>query len=289
MDNFRIWSNNINSIGVSTDKPEFRGFCHDLAPFGIDIMALQETNLNTGLYSHRMTVKSILQQEFGTVKMITACTPLRSTTAYKPGGVLLAALGDCAHRVIATEAEPMGRWCSMTLTGKNQQLLKVYCVYQSVEHSDTSGIVSNQTYFAQQWEMLKTAGIPQPKPRQQLIADLSKDLQASANKSTRFIVLGDFNETIGKNPSLMASVCSQFNLVYIYQIAPSSALQASIVMDIVPMTWLRCTPPDPRRTVWGMLEVVTVVLSMRTRGTCEAGMKGISVTGCQPGWAGWDS
>eukprot|EP00980_Cylindrotheca_fusiformis_P014650 scaffold3984_cov87-Cylindrotheca_fusiformis.AAC.1 len=97
-DHFRIWSNNINSIGVSTVKPEFRGFCHDLAPFGIDIMALQETNLNTGLYSHRMTVKSILQQEFGTVKMITACTPLRSTMAYKPGGVLLAALGDCAHR-----------------------------------------------------------------------------------------------------------------------------------------------------------------------------------------------
>eukprot|EP00980_Cylindrotheca_fusiformis_P012921 scaffold3229_cov140-Cylindrotheca_fusiformis.AAC.1 len=88
----RIWSNNVNLIGTDMGKPAFRSLCHDLSPYEVDVIALQETNLNTGLYDHREQVKNILQQEFGTVKMIMACTPLRSSTAYKPGGVLLAAL-----------------------------------------------------------------------------------------------------------------------------------------------------------------------------------------------------
>eukprot|EP00980_Cylindrotheca_fusiformis_P012818 scaffold3153_cov92-Cylindrotheca_fusiformis.AAC.2 len=145
--------------------------------------------------------------------MIMACTPLRlSSTAYKPGGVLTA-LGDCAHRVVATDADPFGRWCSMTITGKNQQLMRIYSIYQCVDQSSMSGIVGAQTYIAQQWELLKASGITQPQPRrQQLIQDLQKELQAIRN-NTHLVLLGDFNKTIGRDPTLMATICSRQNLV----------------------------------------------------------------------------
>eukprot|EP00980_Cylindrotheca_fusiformis_P019192 scaffold6520_cov240-Cylindrotheca_fusiformis.AAC.1 len=84
--------------------------CHELlAQFDLDVIAIQETNLHTGIFRHRDRVNNILKQEFGIVKMITACSPVQTDTAYKPGGVLLAVVGPSAHRVVSTNADPYGR------------------------------------------------------------------------------------------------------------------------------------------------------------------------------------
>eukprot|EP00980_Cylindrotheca_fusiformis_P026659 scaffold16811_cov98-Cylindrotheca_fusiformis.AAC.1 len=100
----------------------------------------------------------------------------------------------------------------MTITGKQHQLLQVYCIYQSVDQTNTSGIVGEKTYFSQQWEVLHGMGVSQPQPRTRLIQDLQKEL-CNLPSDRRFILLGDFNETIGRDPNLMASICSRHNLV----------------------------------------------------------------------------
>eukprot|EP00980_Cylindrotheca_fusiformis_P009601 scaffold2123_cov96-Cylindrotheca_fusiformis.AAC.14 len=190
---------------------EFRSLCHELAQYDLDVLALQETNLNTGEFRHRDKLKEILQQEFGMVKLVTACTPIRTDSAYKPGGVMLAIVGPSTHRVVETKADPYGRWCSATLTGKDHRLIHIYSIYQSVDQPD--GFSGTRTYYDQQWEILKMADHTDPKPRQQLIDDLSAELRQRRKPQTDFILLGDFNETVGMDMTLMASICASFQLV----------------------------------------------------------------------------
>ncbi len=98
-----------------------------------------------------------MQEVLGAVKMVAASSPISMDTAWKPGGVLLAAVVPCSHRVSQQSIDQMGRWCSLTLSGKDQTMVRFYNIYQCVEANITN--VGPSTYFAQQWSMLRQKGI----------------------------------------------------------------------------------------------------------------------------------
>jgi hypothetical protein len=127
-----------------------------------------------------------------------SCSHLETDTHFKPGGVLIAALGQCAHRVTNTSRDPLGRWCSITLTGRDDKVLRLYSAYLSL---------------AQQWHLLRLLGHDEPNPRQQLITDLKAELLIGQQQGLQFILLGDFNEVIGINPVLMASIRGELDLI----------------------------------------------------------------------------
>jgi endonuclease/exonuclease/phosphatase family metal-dependent hydrolase len=207
-DGLRIWSNNINTLSLSNDMASFRELCDRLNTHNVDVIALQEINLDTTQYQVTQKILRILKETFGAVKLVTASTPVQKDTTWKPGGVLLAVVGSCSHRVTSTQRDPIGRWCSITLACRNKQSIRIYSAYQCVDvrHS------GENTYYTQLWRLLRDTGERFPIPRKRFISDLRAELISVQRADTTFIVLGDFNETIGTDPDLMASICSSIGL-----------------------------------------------------------------------------
>jgi hypothetical protein len=176
----------------------------------VDIIALQELNLDTTQFQVRQQIFLVLRETFGSVKMITASTPVTKANTSKPGGVLLAIVGSCSHRVTTTHRDPFGRWCSATLAGRNQQDIRIYSAYQCVD--DDIRYTGTNTYYAQLWRLFRDKDHRYPQPRRRFIKDLHAELLALKHDGISLIVLGDFNETIGTSPALMASICSSIGL-----------------------------------------------------------------------------
>jgi hypothetical protein len=55
-------------------------------------------------------------------------------------------------------------------------------------------------------------GVTSPDPRQRFIADLRRDLQHRIRNHEAIILAGDFNERLGDDPNLLASICGEFDL-----------------------------------------------------------------------------
>jgi hypothetical protein len=86
----------------------FRELCDCLHTHKVDIIALQELNLDTTQFQVRQQILNVLRETFGAVKMVTASTPVQKETTLKPGGVLLAMVGNCSHQVTNTTRDPFG-------------------------------------------------------------------------------------------------------------------------------------------------------------------------------------
>jgi hypothetical protein len=64
------------------------------------------------------------------------------------------------------------------------------------------------TVFSQQYRLLWPAAVTFPNPRQQCVADLQRAVAKSVANKEAIVIIGDYNEVLGKNAGLMASVCS---------------------------------------------------------------------------------
>jgi hypothetical protein len=105
----------------------------------------------------------------------------------------------------------LGRWCSVTLQAKDHRQLGFYSFYNSCKTTiEQSGI---HTIFAQQWHVLRQRGDKAPDPSIQAVNDLKHELAVHKQNARSICILGDFNEDVGSDPALTASVCCEFNFV----------------------------------------------------------------------------
>jgi exonuclease III len=56
------------------------------------------------------------------------------------------------------------------------------------------------------------AGVTHPNPRKQFIDDLQRTISQSVANHESVVIIGDYNEALGKNANLMASICSKYDL-----------------------------------------------------------------------------
>jgi hypothetical protein len=127
-----------------------------------------------------------------------------------PGGVVLAILGPWAEHVTKVQSDDLGRWVSATLTGSNGDSCTIFSLYNVVDTSLKDAGPS--TVYAQQYRLLRLAGVTYPAPRQQCIEDLKLVIGRLQANREAIIITGDFNETLGTNPRLMASVCAEHHM-----------------------------------------------------------------------------
>jgi hypothetical protein len=207
---FRVWSNNINCLSCENGFAALHELCIALKPHNIGAIALQETNLDFTKQWVYDQVESTLAEHFGTIRLVTYTSCVRSPSAWKPGGVLLAVLGIWSHCVATTHSDDLNRWASATFTGRDGHLFTLYSLYNCVDVRIAD--VGPFTAYAQQWQLLCLAGIKDPKPRLQCVQDLSRDIRQRQLNDEGIMIVGDLNETLGKDPTLMASVCAKYSL-----------------------------------------------------------------------------
>ena len=119
-------------------------------------------------------------------------------------------IGDISHSITHTQNDQLGRWCQITIEGANQQSLTIFNVYNTINTSISQAGPS--TIYSQQWNLLRLAGTLKPEPRKQFIKDLTYQVGIAYQNKSKICILGDFNEILGKDPSLISSLCIKFKL-----------------------------------------------------------------------------
>jgi hypothetical protein len=92
------------------------------------------------------------------------------------------------------------------LTGSDGDSVTIYSFYNVVDVKLQNAGPS--TVFSQQYRLLRLAGVTFPNPRQQCVEDLQRAVTKSVDNNEAIVIIGDFNEELGKNAGFMASVCS---------------------------------------------------------------------------------
>jgi hypothetical protein len=124
--------------------------------------------------------------------------------------VVLVILGSWAQHVSKVSCDELGRWVSATMTGLDGDAVTIYSLYNVVDVKLHNAGPS--TVFSQQYRLLRLDGVTFPNPRQQCVEDLNRAVTKSVQNHEAVVIIGDYNEALGKKVNLMASVCSEHAL-----------------------------------------------------------------------------
>jgi hypothetical protein len=101
------------------------------------------------------------------------------------------------------------RFRLLSISHSNKDI-RIYSAYQCV-NADIDHIGPN-TYYTQLWRLLRDKVNRYPQPWRGFIKDLHEELTTTKRNNLSLIVVGDFNESIGTDPALMASICSSIRM-----------------------------------------------------------------------------
>jgi hypothetical protein len=207
-----IWFNNVNTLSLTNDLADLHELCRHFKSNKIGIAALQELNTDITQNSIYQRVRQVFDEHFNTqCILVCSSTRIQSATTWTPGSTLLVIFPQWTPYVVARHKDELGRLCSITLQVKDNRQLVVYSFYNCCKTKiEQAGI---HTVFAQQWHVLRQRGDRDPDPRLQAVNDLSDELQVHYTQKRSICVIGDFNEGLGYDPKLMASVCAAYDLV----------------------------------------------------------------------------
>jgi hypothetical protein len=212
-DGLYVWSNNVNTLSLNNELADLHELCRQFKENRIGIAALQELNIDMTQSFVYHKVKAVFDEHFDKqCILVCSTTAIRSATTWKPGSTLLVILPKWTPYVVARFHDDLGRWCSVTLQAKDHRQLVFYSFYNCCCKTtiEQSGI---HMIFAQQWHVLRQRADKAPDPRLQAVNDLKHELAVHKHHARSICILRDFNEDVGSDPALMASVCCAFNLV----------------------------------------------------------------------------
>ncbi len=185
----RFGFQNINSIDIPrTNKlPREVEVIHEL---GIDICGYAETNKpwtnnNKGIYDANM--RRMFQNMANT--QYASLPPIDHQTTYQPGGVLQTITGHVTGRVRQQGSDKYGRFAWHLLQGSRDEGIVVITAYRVCQ---TSNAGPNTAFTHQQSAMMKD-GVVNPRPRKQVLIDLTKFIAEMRLKGCRPIVMLDAN------------------------------------------------------------------------------------------------
>jgi endonuclease/exonuclease/phosphatase family metal-dependent hydrolase len=98
-------------------------------------------------------------------------------------------------------------------------------VEQSGSNNDDN--MEEEGYYKAQLTFVR---VQSPNPRQRFIANLRRDIKTRIRNQEAIILVGDFNERLGDDPNLLASICGEFDLfdVHAYQHGDASMVPTYI-------------------------------------------------------------
>ena len=180
-------------------------FSHEGLNFGLafyktirlqcDAFSFVETNLEWMIPDVTACMKMVANLMFGNVKTMQATSTQRFTRLWKPGGTLVAVHGDHAGSVIGQEADPLGRWSSLRISGKGDSVITMISAYRVARASKPG---PSTAYAQQQSIMFATRG-PKYRPRDACINDLITRILAAQAVGDHIIIGIDANEEMGSD------------------------------------------------------------------------------------------
>ena len=117
-------------------------------------------------------------------------------------------VNDAVSRWQSRYSDPMGRWSTISMTGKQGRLVHFITVYQVVDKTTKGPFTVYQQQFASLALADRTI-----EPRKAFIMDLCNHMHTLQTATSEFVIMGDLNEVVGLISSGFIKVTNKFDLV----------------------------------------------------------------------------
>jgi endonuclease/exonuclease/phosphatase family metal-dependent hydrolase len=199
----RLYFQNVNGLRVHDSGADIIEAFLNLHEIQADIFGIVETQLHCRSSKVQAMLHECKRRVWTHAKIYSSSSDEEWTDTRKPGGTLLGITGPLVGRVKTHAADKYGRWTRVDLLGRSGRIVTVICAYQVVQEVGRHG---DRTNYSQQVRMMRMEGSLHPDPRRKFIEDMKVLVTELRNKDHDVILMGDFNESIGVDPTGMASV-----------------------------------------------------------------------------------
>ena len=129
---FRIYFQNVNSLGLSSDRDKFRNILSSMIKSECDIINWSQTSLNWKLLNTRNKVHEIIRATNEIYKDNIGRNKYISPSPVIPGGTAQLIRGDWTGRIIefVHDFRQLGRWCGVKLRLKHGRHLYLITAYR---------------------------------------------------------------------------------------------------------------------------------------------------------------
>lgn len=190
----RIYFQNINGVRMENDGVDIGDLFHHMDEINADVFGFVETKVNSQLPHVRTKFHQYSRKIWSQSKLHFGHSDVPFEGTDKPGGLLMGLTRRLVGRCRAPFADPFGRWCSLSLLGRDNRLVTIIVAYQVVQASGDHG---EHTLYEQQRALYRAAGIDNPNPRRLFIHDLAQYVSELHQAEHDIILMGDFNEEVG--------------------------------------------------------------------------------------------
>eukprot|EP01082_Thalassiosira_pseudonana_P000262 g12.t1 g12 contig1:28787-30398(-) len=189
--NMRFAFQNVNGLRIGSTH-EGSELALVIESRGIDVLGMAETNIHWN-QDRRTQLLSLLQMVFGNGQIATSSSQ-SGTDGYQPGGTALVAHGCSAGRISCRKGDRMGRYLYMASRGKEGCGVLVISAYRVCQSRGT--VAGPDTAFMQQVAALRSAGVVNPDPRNQILDDLTDLINEWKEKGYHPLIGIDANATL---------------------------------------------------------------------------------------------
>jgi exonuclease III len=205
---FRLYYQNINGIKLDDRGGDLASFLTTFSELQCDVVGLCKIKLDVLKYKVRQIISTAIRQQFKSARHAATTSPIPFETDYKPGSMMTMSFGSPVSRFQSKYEDPLGRWSTLSFNAKKGMVVHFITVYQDV-HKPTGG---PYTAYQQQRASLLLDD-RDLLPRQAFLMDFDKYLHSLDKTESQFVVMGDFNEVVGRNASGFAKITTSFQLV----------------------------------------------------------------------------
>ena len=127
---------------------------------------------------------------------------------YKPGGTITTILNNAVCRYVSKHSDAMGRWSTISMSGKRGRIIHFITVYQLVDKATNGPFTVHQQQVASLRLSDRTIT-----PRKAFIVDLTIYLRSIKTSNSEVVIMGDLNEVVGLSESGFNKITNEFDLV----------------------------------------------------------------------------
>ena len=189
---------------------QFDELCKVSKEVQADMVACQEHCLDTTQVIVRSIMYDTIRKSWPRSRLTLGTTPTPFVNMYKPGGTMLFSVDHIAGRVLLSSSDKWGRWTSQTLRCQHDRKLTAVSVYQVNPDNKKKWVV---TAAIQQRSLLLESQDPISDPRAAFVRDFQQFLQERISAGDDLLLMGDFNEAVGRDQSPLTSLFSELGLV----------------------------------------------------------------------------
>jgi exonuclease III len=205
---FCLYYQNINGIKLDDRGGDLASFLFTFDELHRDVVGLCETKLDVSKYHVKKIVSTAIKSKFKSFKHAATTSPIQFETDYKPGGTMTLCFGPCVSRFHSKFEDSLGRWSTLSLNGRRGLVVHFITVYQVVDKNNGGPFTAYQQQRASL--LLENRDLL---PRQAFLIDFDKYLLSLNPALSQYVVMGDFNEVVGRQARGFSKITTAFQLV----------------------------------------------------------------------------